>query len=193
MAETPIHLVATPSQTVGPFFRIGLADNAVGGRLVRDDTPGERVTVRIRVIDGDGAPIPDALVEIWQADADGVYARPTDPRDVLAPPAFCGFGRLGTNTDGACVFETIRPGPVADAQGRPQAPVVNVCLFARGLLRQVFTRFYFAGDPLLASDAVLLAVPEARRQTLVAAKQTSGEWLFEIRMQGEGETVFFDL
>jgi protocatechuate 3,4-dioxygenase alpha subunit len=193
MAETPTHLVATSSQTVGPFFKIGLTDNAVGGRLVRDDTPGERITVKIRVVDGDGVPIPDALVEIWQADADGVYVRPADPGDVLTPPGFSGFGRLGTNADGACVFETIRPGSVADAQGRPQASVVNVCLFARGLLRQVFTRFYFAGDPLLASDAVLLAVPEARRQTLVAAKQASGEWLFEIRMQGAGETVFFDL
>ena len=137
--------------------------------------------------------MPDALVELWQANADGVYVRPDDRRKILKPSGFCGFGRLPTGTEGTCVFETIRPGPVADASGRSQASHVNVCLLARGLLRQIYTRFYFAGDPLIASDAVLAEVPEARRQTLLASSTESGEWLFEIRLQGQGETVFFDL
>src|SRR5207344_681293 len=115
-----------------------------------------------------GVPVPDALVELWQADADGVYVRPEDPRDVLAPAGFCGFGRLPTGADGACVFETIRPGAERDAQGRPQAPHINVCLLARGLLRQIYTRIYFAGDPALETDAVLALVPGERRRTLQA-------------------------
>ncbi len=192
MSQTPVRLVATSSQTVGPFFHFGLADNAMLGRLVRDDTPGERIQLRIGVFDGDGAPVPDALVELWQAGADGVYIRPDDPRDVLAPPGFCGFGRLPTGADGACVFETIRPGAERDAQGQPQAPHINVCLLARGLLRQIYTRIYFAGDPALETDAVLALVPEGRRQTLLA-RQGADEWVFDIRLQGEGETVFFDL
>ncbi len=193
MSQTPVPLIATSSQTVGPFFHFGLADHATLGCLVRPDTRGERIRLRIRVFDGDGAPLPDALVELWQADADGVYVRPDDPKDVLAPPGFCGFGRLPTGADGACVFETIRPGQVRDAQGRPQASHINVCLFARGLLRQVYTRIYFEGDEALETDAVLALVPEDRRQTLLARRHESGEWLFDVRLQGNGETVFFDL
>ena len=193
MSQTPMHLVATSSQTVGPFFHFGLADNATLGCLVRDDTAGERIRLRIGVFDGDGAPVPDALVELWQADANGVYARPADPKDVLSPKGFCGFGRLPTGADGACVFETIRPGAERDAQGRPQAPHINVCLLARGLLRQIYTRIYFAGDPALAADAVLALVPEGRRRTLLAQPGGPGDWVFDIRFQGDAETVFFDL
>lgn len=193
MSQTPVRLVATSSQTVGPFFHFGLADNATLGCLVRDDTRGERIRLRIGVVDGDGAPVPDALVELWQADADGVYVRPADPKDVLTPAGFCGFGRLPTGADGACVFETIRPGPERDAQGRPQAPHINVCLLARGLLRQIYTRIYFAGDPALAADAVLTLVPESRRRTLLAQPGGPGDWVFDIRFQGDAETVFFDL
>jgi protocatechuate 3,4-dioxygenase alpha subunit len=193
MSQTPAHLTATSSQTVGPFFHFGLADHATLGCLVRADTPGERIRLKIRVFDGDGVPLPDALVELWQADADGVYVRPADPTDVLAPPGFCGFGRLPTGADGACVFETIRPGGVRDAQGQPQASHINVCLFARGLMRQVYTRIYFAGDPALESDAVLALVPEDRRQTLLARRGEPADWAFDVRLQGDGETVFFDL
>jgi len=193
MSQTPVHLIATSSQTVGPFFHFGLADHATLGCLVCPDTRGERIRLKIRVFDGDGAPLPDALVELWQADADGVYVRPDDPMDVLAPPGFCGFGRLPTGADGACVFETIRPGQVPDAQRGPQASHINVCLFARGLLRQVYTRSYFEGDAALESDAVLALVPEDRRPTLLAKLRDSGEWLFDVRLQGDGETVFFDL
>jgi protocatechuate 3,4-dioxygenase alpha subunit len=193
MSQTPVQLVATSSQTVGPFFHFGLADNATLGCLVRGDTAGERIRLRIGVLDGDGAPVPDALVELWQADADGVYVRPTDPRDVLSPKGFCGFGRLPTGADGTCMFETIRPGAEPDAEGRPQAPHINVCLLARGLLRQVYTRIYFAGEPALAADAVLAFVPEGRRRTLLAQPAGPGDWVFDIRFQGDAETVFFDL
>jgi protocatechuate 3,4-dioxygenase, alpha subunit len=190
---TDVHLVATSSQTVGPFFHFGLADNATLGCLVRDDTRGERLRLLIRVFDGDGAPVPDALIELWQADADGVYVRLQDPKDVLRPTGFCGFGRLPTGVDGACVFETIRPGAERDAQGRTQASHINVCLLARGLLRQIYTRVYFAGDPDLGSDAVLALVPEERRPSLVAQPIGPGEWGFDLRLQGDAETVFFDL
>jgi protocatechuate 3,4-dioxygenase alpha subunit len=206
MGQTPIRLVATPSQTVGPFFHFGLADQSGLGCLVRDDTPGERIRIKITVFDGAAEPVPDALIELWQANAEGVYVRPDRAIDVLSPPEFCGFGRLPTGADGSCEFETIRPGSVRDARGRPQASHINVCLLARGLLRQIYTRIYFAGDALLETDAVLNAVPEARRQTLIASNPvrlkpdattvpTSGarDWLFEIRLQGEGETVFLDL
>jgi protocatechuate 3,4-dioxygenase alpha subunit len=195
MSREPERLTATPSQTVGPFFHFGLAANARLGSLVRADTKGERLRLRIRVLDGDGAPVPDALVELWQADADGVYTRPENPASLLTPDRFCGFGRLGTDNDGACVFETIRPGQVNDSSGNPQASHINVCLFARGLLRQLYTRIYFAGDPDLERDAVLALVPAHRRETLLAKPdQVRAEtWSFDIRLQGAGETVFFDL
>ena len=161
MDQMPDHLIATPSQTVGPFFHFGLADHATLGCLVRSDTRGERIRLKFRVLDGDGVALPDALIELWQADADGVYVRPGEPTDLLAPGGFCGFGRLPTGTDGTCVFETIRPGAVHDSDGRPQAPHINVCLFARGLLRQVYTRVYFAGDALLDSDRCWRSCPRA--------------------------------
>jgi protocatechuate 3,4-dioxygenase alpha subunit len=198
MSQTPLRLVATSSQTVGPFFHFALADNATLGCLVGADTRGERIRLRIRVLDGDGAAVPDALIELWQADADGVYVRPQDPKDILTPTGFCGFGRLPTGADGVCVFETIRPaaprtGAERDAQGRTQAPHINVCLLARGLLRQIYTRIYFAGDPDLEADAVLALVPKDRRATLFAQPGGPGEWAFDLRLQGDAETVFFDL
>jgi protocatechuate 3,4-dioxygenase alpha subunit len=196
MSREPVRLTATPSQTVGPFFHHGLADNSLLGRLVRSDTKGERVTLTIRVLDGDGAPVPDALVEVWQADADGAYIRPDEPANALKPSAFCGFGRLPTGADGTCVFETIRPGRVPDGQGGLQAPHINLCVFARGLLRHLCTRMYFAGAEGLDRDIVLALVPEERRCTLVAQPAGAvgaGQWTFDIRLQGDGETVFFDL
>ena len=193
MSQMPERLIATSSQTVGPFFHFGLADNASLGCLVRDDTRGERIELKVGVFDGDGAPVPDALVELWQADADGVYVRPEHPKDVMTPAGFCGFGRLPTAADGTCVFATIRPGRVPDVTGALQASHINVCLLARGLLRQIYTRIYFEGDPALGSDAVLALVPEARRPTLVAKPGGTGEWAFEIHLQGDRETVFFDL
>jgi protocatechuate 3,4-dioxygenase, alpha subunit len=141
----------------------------------------------LRVLDGNGAPVPDCLIEIYQPDGDGQYGR--------AP--FSGFGRLATRADGSCTFETVRPGRLTDGRG-VQAAHVNVCLFARGLLRQLYTRIYFAGDPDLDRDPVLALVP-ADRRSLLQASSTGGPadaprvWEFEIRLQGEQETPFFDL
>ena len=192
MSREPERLTATPSQTVGPFFHFGLATRSrTRPHGARGYEGQARSALRIRVADGDGEPVPDALIELWQADADGRYARPEDPAGPL-PPAFTGFGRLPTDADGRCCFETIRPGRVADPQGRMQAPHINVCFFARGLLRQIFTRVYFEGDDGLDLDPILSLVPEARRSTLVA-RRDNDDWQFDLRLQGANETVFFDL
>jgi protocatechuate 3,4-dioxygenase alpha subunit len=177
--------IATPSQTVGPFFHFGLATNDALGKIAGPDTPGERIRVRVRVLDGDSEPVPDALVEVYQADASGAY------RQV----PFTGFGRLPTQDDGTCLFETIVPGPVRPGTGDVQAPHINVCLLARGLLRQVYTRMYFIGHALNAADPLLALVPSERHQTLMAtpAPGERGLWDFTIRLQGDAETVFFDV
>lgn len=186
-------LTATSSQTVGPFFNFGLAQDASLGCLARPDTPGEHITLRVRVLDADDVPVPDALIELWQADASGVYVQPQDPASATEPPGFCGFGRLPTDASGVSVFTTIRPGRVRDEQGGLQAPHINVCLFARGLLRQVYTRIYLAEEAELETDPILALVPPARRDTLVARRANSSAWTFDIKLQGENETVFFDL
>lgn len=185
--------IATSSQTVGPFFHFALTTNASLGCLVRAGTGGVRVTLRVRVLDGAGAVVPDAMVEIDQADAHGTY--PTVPAPGNPEPAFCGWGRLETSADGLAEFQTVRPGPVSDGEGGVQAPHVNVCLFARGILRHLYTRIYFAGDPTLGSDPGPSAVPQERRDTLLAhnAPESPSVWEITLRMQGEGETVFFDL
>jgi protocatechuate 3,4-dioxygenase alpha subunit len=178
-------LVATSSQTVGPFFHFGLAVNAALGRIAPPDAKGERIGLRVRVLDGDYLPVPDALIELYQADAEGRYGQ----------PGFPGFGRLATDENGTCVFDTIRPGAVPDERGGFQAPHLNVCLFARGLLRHVYTRIYFRGDDRLDRDPILNLVPADRRPTLEASPAAGAlsTWEFTIRLQGDGETVFFDL
>ena len=169
-AEPP--LATTPPQTVGPFFRVCLARDAEYGRLLREDAP--RITLAVRLFDGAGAPVTDALVEIWQT---GSHDGP------------CAFGRLGTDENGCCEFDTTPP--PSSAAG---AAHINVCLFARGLLRHLFTRVYFDGDGRLANDPVLALVPGTRRGTLIARPDgaISGRWIFDIHLQGEQETVFFD-
>ena len=192
MSREPVRLTATPSQTVGPFFHFGLAGNPALGQMAGPETKGARIRLRIRVTDGDDLPVPDALVELWQADADGTYVKPSDAAGTGTPPAFSGFGRLPTEADGTCLFATIHPGRVRDEHGRQQASHINVCLFARGLLRQIYTRIYFEGDAGLDEDSLLALVPEERRPTLMA-RRDDGEWRFEIRLQGDRETVFFDV
>jgi protocatechuate 3,4-dioxygenase alpha subunit len=176
--------VATSSQTVGPFFHVGPGASDAPGQMASPDTAGQHITLAVRVLDGDGLPVPDAMVEIRQADAAGSY-------DDTA--GFCGFGRLSTDADGWCRFTTITPGASGGADGARQAPHVSVCLFARGLLRHVYTRIYFAGDERLAADPILALVPEARRPTLLAEPAGGSTWQQVIRLQGAGETVFFDV
>ncbi len=200
----------TPSQTVGPFFAYGLAPKGrchwdpngsyswketVGDNLVTPDASGTKIRIEGRIIDGDGKPINDAMLEIWQADAQGRYAHPRDDR--ARPNAkFKGFGRSATDKDGVYSFDTIKPGPVPGPNGKAQAPHIVFCIFSRGMLRQIYTRLYFSDEAANAGDAILNLVPADRRGTLIAHKEAgSGSPLyrFDIRVQGDNETVFFDI
>lgn len=180
-------LVALPSQTVGPFFNFALTANVGLGVMAGKDAQGERVRLTLRMLDGEGAPVPDGIFELWQADAKGIYRHPGDARAADCDECFTGFGRLETDASGVCVFETVRPGAVDG-----QAPHINVIVFARGLLSHLFTRIYFEDDAALDSDFALNAVPAERRQTLIA-RRTGDGWSHDIRLQGENETVFFDI
>ena len=186
----------TPSQTVGPFLHIGLAPAPYGVRevfspVVTDaGVPGPHIRIEGRVIDGDGNVLPDALVEIWQADHEGRYAHPADGRPLMSN-SFRGFGRCPTDKGGCFGFDTVKPGKVPGPNGAMQAPHINVSVFARGILKRLFTRIYFAGDPANASDPILALVPADRRHTLMA-KQEGNVFRFDIRIQGGDETVFFD-
>ena|SRR5687767_14822808 len=185
----PARLIATSSQTVGPFFHFGLATNVALGRIAGPDAAGDHIQLRICLLDGAGAPVPDALVEVYQADADGRYSQASEANE-----GFTGFGRLPTDADGCCLFHTIKPG-VVRTDPAAQAPHVNVCVLSRGLLRQIYTRIYFAGDAELATDPILALVPADRRHTLLARSATGdpATWDLTIRLQGDDETVFFDL
>ncbi len=189
-------LIPTASQTVGPFFNFGLTTDPKLGVLVCDGAHGERIRLSFRVLDGDGAPTPgDSMIEIWQADANGMCAHPEDPRCATADPNFCNFGRLETRADGTCAFETVKPGRVPAANGTPQAPHISVIVFARGISRHLHTRVYFAGEAANTDDPVLALVPETRRNTLLAhpVPGEPGRWHFDVRLQGGSETVFFDV
>jgi protocatechuate 3,4-dioxygenase alpha subunit len=146
------------------------------------------------VRDGNGAAVPDALVEVWQADADGRYRHPADPRTTPAPPGFRGYARVATNDEGKFGFATVKPGRAPGPGGREQAPHILVNLFMRGLLRQLVTRIYFADEPSNRDDLVLTCVPEARRPTLIAQPTPSDPDVFtwNVVLQGGAETVFFD-
>jgi protocatechuate 3,4-dioxygenase alpha subunit len=135
------------------------------------------------------------MIEIWQADASGKYDHPEDRQEQAPDPAFCGFGRLATDSQGCCTFDTVRPGRAPDGHGHCQAGHLNVTVFARGLLAHLYTRVYFDGDPALAEDPVLAVVPEERRGTLMARRDSaeSSQWNLDIHLQGADETVFFDL
>lgn len=187
-------LVPTPSQTVGPFFKIELTTDEHCVKCVAGPhAKGERVWITFRVLDGDGTPVDDAMLEIWQADASGKYNHPEDLQPKQLSPGWIGFGRLATQEDGRCVLETIKPGRVS--YGTLQAPHLNVAVFARGMLKQLYTRVYFSGDPANEDDPTLQLVPPDRRQTLVAQPDPvrPGHWLLDLRLQGDLETVFFDV
>ena len=187
----------TPSQTVGPFFHnCLLREDAPGNVLVRPETAGKRIRIEGHVYDGQGAPVADALVEIWQANSHGRYRHPVDQRAAPLDPAFVGFGRCGTDETGRYWFETIKPGAVPFDRDRPQAPHLCVTVFARGLLNHLVTRLYFEDEPANAADPVLQRVPEDRRATLLAKRATvdgTVVYRFDIILQGEGETAFFNL
>jgi protocatechuate 3,4-dioxygenase, alpha subunit len=180
-------LQVTPSQTVGPFFSIGLTWED-GAFAVPEGTDGA-FWLRGRVTDGDGAPVPDALIETWQADPDGRYHHPDDPRADRGD--FRGFARAPTDRDGVFALHTVKPGPVPGARGATQAPHLAMSVFARGLLNRVVTRVYFADEAdLNAADPVLAGLPDDRRATLLAAPDGDG-YRFDVRLQGDDETVFF--
>jgi protocatechuate 3,4-dioxygenase, alpha subunit len=185
-------LTPTPSQTVGPYLHLGLTDAHSQSRVAGDGSKGERVWLTFRVLDGEKAPVPDAMIEVWQADSEGNYVQQDCSADETA---FRGFGRLATAEDGSCMFETIRPGRTPGPSETLQAPHINVSILGRGILNRLSTRVYFAGDPANAMDPVLALVPESRRATLLAKpdRDRAGYWNFVVRLRGEGETVFFDV
>jgi protocatechuate 3,4-dioxygenase alpha subunit len=193
-------LKQTPSQTVGPYFAYGLTPEQYGydfpelaaGRLIDEETEGERIHIVGRVLDGEGNAVDDAMIEIWQADAQGRYAHPADPRG--SNLAFKGFGRYGTGTDAErrFMFETIKPGSVEG-----QAPHITMCVMCRGMLSHAFTRIYFSDETdANQGDGVLASVPAERRDTLIAERVESAAGIvyrFDVHLQGGKETVFFDL
>jgi len=186
-------LQATTSQTVGPYFSIGLT------RLKKVDltapgVSGERVTVSGRVLDGDGNPVSDCVIEIWQADSHGKYAHPEDDQKKPIEPGFQGYGRIPTDGLGRFSFTTIKPGNVPGPNGKPQAPHIAVSVFMRGLLRRLVTRIYFPNEPANADDFVLNLVEPDRRATLIAKKNVNeiGTLEWNVILQGLDETVFFD-
>ena len=184
----------TPSQTVGPFFSFALTPGAnyanvgiAGEDLVTGDTVGEPILVVGRILDGEGTVVTDAMIEIWQADGAGHYSG----NGTAANTTFKGFGRSETS-EGGFRFRTVKPGRVAGPDGKTQAPHINVSLFARGILRRMFTRIYFEGEPGNDDDPVLRLVPADRRSTLIARRDETARFVFDIKLQGEDETVFFE-
>ncbi|MFV3074888.1 protocatechuate 3,4-dioxygenase subunit alpha [Niveispirillum fermenti] len=209
----------TPWQTVGPFFHYALpwkggADlvegkGDAGARmdllpdghytLNPNDQPrgaakGAVVTITGTLFDGDGVPIPDGFVELWQANAAGRYDSPDDTRaEVALDPDFIGFGRAATDADGIFTIRTVKPGRVPGPGNSLQAPHIAISVMARGIIKRMVSRIYFADEPSNAEDPILDLVPPARRATLLAVPAGEGHYRFDIRLQGDGETVFFDI
>jgi protocatechuate 3,4-dioxygenase alpha subunit len=191
----------TPSQTVGPFFAPALTPGdkypwrqPIANDLITPDASGTRVRIEGRVLDADGKPVDDAMIEIWQADASGRYAHPADKQRTNTQ--FTGFGRAGTDAEGRYSFSTIKPGQAAGPNGKKQAPHILVAVYARGLPRHAYTRIYFADEAANADDQILALVPVDRRATLIARREEKNGtpvYVFDIRLQGENETAFFDV
>jgi protocatechuate 3,4-dioxygenase alpha subunit len=187
-------LTPTPSQTAGPYLHLGCTKLHSIQRIFGPQARGQHLNLICRVLDGDGRPIPDAMIEIWQADADGKYNHPDDSREGTRDPHCAGFGRMPTDEQGVCHFETIKPGCVPAANGM-QAPHLSVSVFARGILKRLATRIYFGNDPANAQCPILSVVPKERRRTLLANRDPVQPevWHFDIRLCGDQETVFFDV
>ncbi|PKP73239.1 MAG: protocatechuate 3,4-dioxygenase subunit alpha [Alphaproteobacteria bacterium HGW-Alphaproteobacteria-6] len=197
------YLKETPSQTAGPYVHIGLAPGAAGFDIYRrelgwdiagPEAPGERIRIEGVVHDGTGAPVKDVMLEVWQADAAGIHAHPDDPRHEAVAPGFRGWGRVITDFDtGLWGFDSIKPGPVVGRDGRIMAPHISLWIVARGINIGLNTRIYF-DDEDNSADPVLALIEQAdRRQTLLARKTAPGRYRFDIRLQGDGETVFLDI
>ena len=205
MVQELSYLRETASQTAGPYVHIGLApgaagfqifDRELGWDIAGPDAEGERIRVEGMVIDATGAPVKDVLLEIWQADGQGIYPHPEDPRFADVAKGFRGWGRVITDFDtGLWSFQTLKPGPVPGRMGRVQAPHLNLWIVARGINVGLNTRMYFPEDTALhGADPVLSLIEQRHRlATLIASNPEPGLYRFDIRLQGEGETVFLDV
>jgi protocatechuate 3,4-dioxygenase alpha subunit len=204
MPQSPDRLKESASQTAGPYVHIGLMPNFsgitgvfatdLGASMVGEKTRGERIDVKMRVFDGADKPLTDALVEIWQADADGLYNSPSETRGI-ADPNFTGWGRLATDmTSGECVFRTIKPGRVPYRDGRLMAPHITVWIVARGINIGLHTRMYFGDEEAAnAEDPVLALIEDRTRVPTLIAPRDGDLYTFDIHLQGERETVFLDI
>jgi protocatechuate 3,4-dioxygenase, alpha subunit len=185
-------LGSTPSQTVGPFLSIGLPW-ADGPELVAEGTPASLVLHGV-LLDGAGDPVFDGLIEIWQADPAGRFAHPDDPRGPAGYPGFRGFGRCETDRDGRFWFRTVKPGALPAEDGRMEAPHITVSVFARGVVQRLVTRIYFADETEAnAADPLLVTLPAADRELLIARPGPDHDLRFDVRLQGDGETPFFEI
>jgi protocatechuate 3,4-dioxygenase alpha subunit len=184
-------LYATGNQTVGPYLHIGLTW-LVTPKIAGPRISGERVTIQGKLLDGDGRGVSDGMIEIWQANSHGKYAHPEDRQNKPLERGFRGFGRVPTDAKGHFRFSTIKPGRVPGPGGKPQAPHLVVSVFMRGLLKHLATLIYFPDDPANIEDPVLNLVPAERRFTLLARRKAKGLLEWNVRLQGKGETVFFD-
>ncbi|KRE12771.1 protocatechuate 3,4-dioxygenase subunit alpha [Bosea sp. Root483D1] len=203
MVQPLPYLKETASQTAGPYVHIGLAPGAAGFDIYRRElgweiaaqgVPGERIRIEGLVYDGTGAPVKDILIEAWQADANGIYPHPEDSRHAEVAPGFRGWGRIITDFDtGLWSFETIKPGPVPGRNKRMMAPHINLWLVSRGINIGLNTRMYFEDEDNGADPVLNLIEQEDRRRTLIARRTATGTYRFDIRLQGEGETVFLDV
>lgn len=194
----------SPSQTAGPYVHIGLMPNFsgikgvysedLGARLVEDGVKGERIKVTGKIFDGTGAAVKDALLEVWHADAEGLYNSPAEPRG-QADPRCRGWGRIAADmSDGTYLFDTIKPGPVPHPSGVAQAPHITFWIVARGINLGLHTRMYFGDESdKNSADPILSRIEHKDRVSTLVAKRTGNTYHFDIRLQGEGETIFFDI
>ena len=203
MPQSLEYLKETASQTAGPYVHIGLApgaagfhifDQELGHDIAGPNAAGDRITIKGRVVDGTGAPVKDVLLETWQANAAGIYAHAEDPRHAQVEDGFRGWGRVITNFEtGEFTFDTIKPGSVPGRNGATQAPHISIWIVARGINVGLNTRMYFDDEDNSADPVINLIEQQHRRGTLLAKRQSDGTYLFEIYLQGDKETVFFDV